>query len=79
MKEVMCCAFCGRDTTNKCGVCKECNRGIRRHTAFRGDEDEAREAREVLGDIHHTRGWSREHEMLGDVYDAVCDATGADY
>lgn len=35
VNEIVCCDFCGRDTSNKCRLCRKCLDGARRHEAGR--------------------------------------------
>jgi len=49
-REIVCCDFCGRDTANKCHICSQCTRGIRKHTTYE-EPDEPRFAMDAEGSM----------------------------
>lgn len=50
MARLVNCSLCGRDTTNKSGICRTCFAGSREHDR---DEDVLRERRDEPRDAYH--------------------------
>lgn len=65
-KQVVCCQFCGRDTPNKSGICKNCNGGRSRHSTNKPEvTDDDREA--LISAFGWDVGPTREQQIENEV------------
>jgi hypothetical protein len=65
------CEQCGRDTRNRCGVCRKCLAGVSKHTQL---DSEAEEVFLVSGNFEHLRSdceITRKDEINALVADAL--------